>query len=264
MDFLHLFNNPHTFFLVKLILIGGIAPALLFWFSEKVHRAISMRFSPQEGMVVSKIIRYTGIVFLFILLLKELGFSLTPLLGAAGIVGIALGIAAQTSTSNIISGIFLLAERPFQVGDSIQVNNTVGEVMTVDLLAVKLKTPDNKFVRIPNESMLKGEVVNLTKFGERRIDFTISVGYGNDLEKMQRILLEEIKSTGGILSAPEPKALVTDLTASAVNFTVHMWVKTKNTDLRSVVLAKIKARLDREKIEIPLPHLVVRTEKNMA
>lgn len=259
MDINHIFAQAPSLVVIKLIVIAGLAPAALFWFAEKVHRKVSEKFSPQEGMVLSKLIRYSGCIFLIILLLKELGFSLTPLLGAAGIVGIALGFAAQTSTSNIISGIFLLAERPFQVHDLIQVNNTTGEVMTVDLLAVKLKTQDNKFVRIPNETMLKSDVINLTKFPERRVDIPISIGYGSDLEKVNRVLLEELTYLPYILSSPPPSIVFTEMGTSSINLIAYAWVKTKDfIDLRSMILVKLKERLDKENIEIPFPQIVVR------
>ncbi len=93
--------------------------------------------------------------------LRELGFNLGVLVGAAGIVSVAVGFASQTSASNLISGLFLLAEKPFQIGDVIKVGDTTGEVLTIDLLSVKLRTYDNLYVRIPNESLIKSQVTTL-------------------------------------------------------------------------------------------------------
>ncbi|MDZ7816437.1 MAG: mechanosensitive ion channel [Planctomycetota bacterium] len=102
--------------------------------------------------------------------LDELGYKLTALLGAAGIAGIAIGFAAQTSLSNIISGFFLLSERPFAQGDLVQCGSDTGFVLSVSLLSVKMRTFDNKLIRIPNENLIKKEVYNLTKFPIRRVN----------------------------------------------------------------------------------------------
>src|SRR5699024_2454555 len=118
------------------------------------------------------------------------GISLAPLLGAAGIAGVALGFASQTSVSNIISGLFLIAESPFKVDDIITVKSTTGVVLSIDILLVKLRTFDNQYVRIPNETLIKTEVTNITRFPIRRLNTTISVAYKEDIGQVREILME--------------------------------------------------------------------------
>ena len=116
--------------------------------------------------------------------LGELGVKLTALLGAAGIVGIAVGFASQTSVSNIISGLFLISEKPFAIGDVLKVGGTTGIIQSIDLLSIKIRTFDNLFVRIPNEKILSSEVTNITRFPIRRMDIVFQVDYGQDLARV--------------------------------------------------------------------------------
>ena len=113
--------------------------------------------------------------------LRELGFKLSVLLGAAGVLTVAVGFASQTSASNIISGLFLLGERPFSVGDVIRVGSTTGEVLSIDLLSAKLRTFENLFVRIPNETLIKSEVTNLSRLPVRRLDLKIGIAYKEEV-----------------------------------------------------------------------------------
>jgi len=103
------------------------------------------------------------------------------LLGAAGILTVAPGFASQTSASNLVSGLFMIAEHPFGVGDTIRLGSIAGEVPSIDLLSVNLRTPDNLYVRIPNETMIKSEITNLTRFPIRRLDLEIGVAYKENL-----------------------------------------------------------------------------------
>jgi len=108
-----------------------------------VRRVIRRRATAQVTMLATKTISYLGIALIASLVLLELGVNLTPILGAAGIVGLAVGIASQASLSNMISGLFLVSEKPFAVGDVIRTAETVGVVESIDLLSVKIRTLDN-------------------------------------------------------------------------------------------------------------------------
>src|SRR5208283_1440362 len=146
--------------------------------------------TPQRQMVVRKIISYSGFVLVLMAVLAELGVKLTALLGAAGIVGIAVGFASQTSVSNIISGLFLISEKPFAIGDVIKIGGTTGIIQSIDLLSIKIRTFDNMFVRIPNEKILTSEVTNITRFPIRRMDITLQVSYDEDLDRVRTVLNE--------------------------------------------------------------------------
>ena len=138
--------------------------------SAGLGRLAGRRASPHQMMLLRRGSFYLILALFLVSALHQLGFNLGVLLGAAGILTVAIGFASQTSASNLISGLFLLAEKPFAIGDTIRVGTTTGEVLSVDLLSVKLRTFDNLYVRIPNESLIKAEMTNLTKFPIRRLE----------------------------------------------------------------------------------------------
>jgi small-conductance mechanosensitive channel len=184
-----------------------------------------------------------------------MGFKLTAVLGAAGIVGVAVGFAAQTSLSNIISGLFLISERPFEVGDIVKIGDTTGVVETIDLLSVKLRTFDNRYVRIPNESLIKTEVTNVTRFPIRRFDIDIGVAYKEDIRKVMKILRNVAEKNRYCLDEPKPLILFKGFGESALEILFGVWfVKEDFLDLRNSILRDIKERFDEEGIEIPFPH----------
>jgi small-conductance mechanosensitive channel len=187
--------------------------------------------------------------------LTELGFDLGILLGAAGILTVALGFASQTSASNVISGLFLLGEKPFAVGDVIRVGSTVGEVLSVDLLSVKLRTFDNLFVRLPNETMIKSEITNLNRFPIRRYDLQVGVAYKEDMRAVRDVLTEVADQNPLCLEEPAPLILFQGYGESALNFQFSVWAKTENyLELRNAIPAEVKEAFDARGIEIPFPH----------
>jgi len=236
-----------------LMLLIGL-PALLA-FSGWLRNAIGKRYSAQQGLVAGKAIFYPGVVLLGISILAELGFGLTPLLGAAGIVGIAIGFASQTSVSNVISGLFLIAERPFKIDDVIQVGDTVGRVLSIDTLSVKLRTFDNRFVRIPNETIVKSQVTTITRFPIRRLDLNVGVSYREDIALVRRVLLDVAQKNPRALMEPAPAVFFDGYGDSALEFRLGVWAtRERFIDLKNSLLEEVKTRFDAEGIEIPFPH----------
>jgi small-conductance mechanosensitive channel len=163
--FLSLSNIFSTDVLTKALWIGltiVIGFSLIRLLAVLTERYIMRRSNPQRRMIARKAIGYSGFVIIGMILLRELGVEVGALLGAAGIVGIAVGFASQTSVSNIVSGLFLISEKLFSVGDVIKVGSVTGIIQSIDLLSIKIRTFDNLFVRIPNEKILTSEVTNVT------------------------------------------------------------------------------------------------------
>ena len=214
----------------------------------------------QRAMIIRRGVFY-GIAGLFTAsALMELGFDLSVLLGAAGILTVAVGFASQTSASNVISGLFLLGERPFAVGDIIRVNGTTGEVLSVDLLSVKLRTFDNLFVRIPNETMIKSEVTNLRRFPIRRIDLQVGVAYKEDLRAVREVLMEVAERNPLCLEEPAPIIIFRGYGDSSINHQFSVWAKTEHfLELRNSIPVEIKEAFDEHGIEIPFPHRTLYT-----
>jgi len=223
-------------------------------------RIAKRRASPQSAMLVQKGLFYSGSAVLLVMVLHEMGFSLAALIGAAGIAGVAIGFAAQTSLSNIISGFFLISERPFEVGDLITVSGTSGFVLSVDLLSVKLRKFDNTFVRIPNETLIKAEVTNVTRFPIRRFDLTLGVAYKEDISRALQVLKDVVDRNPYSLDEPAPMIAFTGFGDSSLDIFCGVWfAKTDYLQLRDSLLPAIKRRLDEEGIEIPFPHRTVYT-----
>jgi len=236
-----------------LVLIVGWGLSRLI--AGRVGAFASEHVARQTSMLLRRGIYYAGVLVTIALTLNQLNFSLTVLLGAAGVLTVALGFASQTSASNIISGLFLLGERPFSVGDVIRIGNTKGEVLSIDLMAVHLRTFDNVFVRIPNESVIKSEVSTLSRFPIRRYDLQLGVAYKEDIERVRRILLEIADRNPLSLEEPAPLVIFQGFGDSAINLQFSVWAVRENfLALRNEISSEVKRRFDEERIEIPFPH----------
>ncbi len=220
-----------------------------------VKRWVTKQYSAQQALLVGKVVLYPGMILILVMTLSELGFQLTPLLGAAGIVGIAVGFASQTSVSNVISGFFLIGEKPFEVDDVIQVGDTVGRVLSIDTLSVKLRTFDNRFIRIPNETIVKSQVTTVTRFPIRRLDVNVGVAYKEHIPRVREILLDVARANPRALMEPEPTVFFDGYGDSSLDLRLAIWTVRENFfTLKNTILEEIKARFDAEGIEIPFPH----------
>ncbi len=223
--------------------------------SRAAEKLISKNFSRHHAVLFRRIIYWLVLALFAASALHQLGFSLGVLLGAAGVLSVAIGFASQTSASNLISGLFLIGEQPFQIGDVIKVGNTTGEVLSIDLLSVKLRTFDNLFVRIPNESLIKSEVTNLTRFPIRRFDLLLGVAYKEDIAKVRKVLFEVADQNPLSLDEPAPAFLFMGFGDSALNIQFSVWSTTENfRALRNSLQEEIKVAFDAAGIEIPFPH----------
>ena len=229
------------------------------WGASKIIAARIGAYASEPRRQTSMLLRrgtfYAGVLITLTFALHQLNFSLTVLLGAAGVLTVALGFASQTSASNVISGLFLLGERPFSVGDVIQIGSTTGEVLSIDLLAVHLRTFDNIFVRIPNESVIKSEVRTLSRFPIRRYDLQLGVAYKEDIDRVREILLDVADRNPLSLEEPTPIIIFQGFGESSVDLQLSVWAARENyLDLRNQISAAVKRRFDEEGIEIPFPH----------
>ncbi len=186
--------------------------------------------------------------------LHQLGFKLSVLLGAAGVFSVAIGFAAQTSAANLISGLFVVSERSFQVGDTILVGSHSGEVLSVDMLSVKLRTENNRYVRVPNELLIKSEVVNLSKFPIRRFDLKVSVAYNSNIAQVRTVLAQVAANNLICLEEPQPQINLQGFGESSVDLQFSAWATRENyQELRNSIQEQIKIAFDAEGIEFPFP-----------
>lgn len=228
--------------------------------TRSLGKLLKKHASTHQHILIQRGVFYVLMILFLISALKELGFSLSVLLGTAGILSVAIGFASQTSASNLISGLFLLGEQPFGVGDIIRVGSTSGEVLSIDLISTKIRTFDNLYVRIPNETMLKSEVTTLTKFPIRRLDLQIGVAYKENIERVRDILLKVAEINPLCLNDPKPLFIFQGFGDSSLNLQFSVWVKRENfLELKNSIQYEIKVAFDENMIEIPFPHITLYT-----
>jgi small-conductance mechanosensitive channel len=239
---------------IGLILVGLVI-SLLRRFTRK-------RFDARTGGLIIKIAQYLGITLIVINVFDVAQINLSALLGAAGIAGIALGFAAQTSISNFISGVFLVSEKTFAQGDVLTVGDTTGIVYSIDAMSVKLRTFDNKLIRIPNETLIKTNVANITRFPVRRVNLKILVTYDTDLEKARAIMLDVAARNTDVLRNPESVFMVNSYADSGFDLFFGVWCASSDwfQGLNSISI-DIKKRFDAEGIEFAFPTRTIYTKK---
>lgn len=247
---------------IRIILMLVIGIPLVKFIKRMTGKVIQDKLSAQSEMLIKRTVSYLGWLILIVMILNEFGFKLSALLGAAGVLGVAIGFASQTSVSNIISGIFLISEKPFAVGDIVQIGDTVGVVLSIDLLSIKVRTFDYRFVRVPNENMIKNEIVNLTRFDSRRVNLMLSVAYKDNLNKVIDILKDVAVNEPLAQKEPEPVVQITEFADSGINILFGVWALNENfVDLKNALMIKVKQRFDEEDIEIPFPHVKLANEE---
>lgn len=229
--------------------------------SNTFIRTIGSRFNAHQQLVWRRGIFYFIFLIFVMASLKEAGFKLSVFLGAAGILTVALGFASQTSASNLISGMFLIGEGSFEIGDTIQItlirgNSIEGEVISIDLLSVKLLTQDNVYVRLPNEQLIRAPVHNLSKFPIRRIPITLAINFHEDIIKVREVLLDVAQKYPLVLADPKPAVTVTAFRESSIELLFAVWCQQENfLKVRDEMQERIRNGFLENQIEIPVPKM---------
>ena len=241
-----------------LCLIGFIFARLI---SNTFIRTVGQNFNAHQSMVWRRGIFYFIFVLFIMASLKEAGFKLSVFIGAAGIFTVALGFASQTSASNLISGLFLIGEGSFEVGDTIQITlirgQTIeGEVISIDLLSVKLLTLDNIYVRLPNEQLIRTPVLNLSKFPIRRIPITLAINFQEDIIKVREVLLDVAAQYPLALDDPKPEVTVTAFRESTIEILFAVWCRQEIfLKARDELQERIRNGFLKNHIESPVPKM---------
>ena len=206
--------------------------------------------------LVGRVVGYLVVAFGLIYALDELGIAIGPLLGALGIVGIALAFALQDILENFVAGIILQLRRPFGASDEIESVDHEGTVVSVDARTVTIATPDGETVRIPSAEVIKNPIINHTQVGRRRTTVDVGVAYGTDLPRATEVIAAAVGAVDGVLDDPAPEVYVHQFGDSSIDFAVRFWhapsIATR-WRLRHVVALEIAAALDTAGIEIPFP-----------
>lgn len=197
-----------------------------------------------------------------VLALDVLGINVMPFIAGAGVAGIAIGFAAKDTLSNLIAGVLLIIDRPFEVGDRIEVwsapagSASWGDVIDIGLRATKIKTTDNIVIIIPNNEIMKRDIVNYTIISTKiRVRINVGVAYDADIEKAKDLIINVAKSLDWISKTPVPRVVVRNFGESSVDLQLRVWIEDarKRMDTISHVTDKIKSAFDEHGIEIPYP-----------
>lgn len=173
------------------------------------------------GSMISIVLK----VLVVITALSTLGIEMTSFVAILGAASLAIGLALSGTLQNFAGGVMILIFKPFKVGDFIEAQGYAGSVSEIQIFNTILKTPDNKTIIIPNGGLSTGNMVNYSTEARRRVDWTVGMGYGDDVEKAKEVLLGMMDADSRILKDPAPFVAVSALADSSVNFAVRGWVE---------------------------------------
>jgi small conductance mechanosensitive channel len=241
-------------------IIGAIAIFVVGrWFAMAMKKTVKrlMVKSNVDAMLIPFVGSMTYITLLAIVViaaLNQLNIQTTSFIAILGAAGLAIGLALQGSLSNFAAGVLMVLFRPFKVGDYIEGAGVSGSVAEIQFFTTVLNSPSNTMIIVPNAKMMSDNITNYSANKNRRVDLVYQVSYGDDLDKVRRVLAEIIAGESRVLKEPELTIAVLALADSSVNFAVRPWVKSE--DYWGVYFAlneTIKKRFDAEGISIPFP-----------
>ncbi len=243
-------------------LIVGILIFLFFWVLYRLLRFLMIRGLKKTHLSVTvidllvKTLKYFMATVAFLMMANQWGIQILPLLSTFGVAGIAIGLAAQQTIGNIISGITILISRPFKEGDWIELDGIYGKVIQITLRSTHLVTTDNLLVDYPNQKLLESKIINHTFNEHIRLRIQVGIAYKESISAAQDVLLGIIKNDERFLTEPEPQVVVTEMAESSINLELQVWL---NNAIDEIVLSyelkkKAKLALDEAHIEIPFPH----------
>lgn len=232
-------------------LAGGAEAAL-----AKVHN----RNHPADNTLpafVGAIVKYLVIAIGLIAVLQQLGVQAASVIAVLGAASLAVGLALQGTLSNVAAGVMIMLQRPYRVGDKVELNGKQGTVSSMDLFNTKLLDYDGMTIYVPNGKVFGDMIVNITQAGRRRIDLVFGVDYDDDLDLALKLLTDIAKADDRVMAEPAPWARVVGLGDSAVNVSLRcwthpdMWMNTKFD-----IVKRVKETFEAEGLTFPYPHQV--------
>jgi len=243
--------------IIGLLIVFGIYKALLAIFK----RTVAVKMKDRNAAFVTRLFKYLFFLAVVMIVLNMFGISLSAIWGAAGIAGVAIGFAAQTSVSNLISGLFVLTEKTLKHGDFIEVDGVSGTVDSIGLLAIKIHTLDNQLIRIPNSTIINTKLMNYSTNKYRRYVFDLSVDYGTDLDKAIKVLKKVPEKCETVITDKKdymPDAFCTTLGDSGINMCLVVWCdRTKFIQTKADVCLNTVKEFNKAGINIPFNRIDV-------
>ena len=246
--------------------IVAIIVLVIFYLIAKYIKHLLKKFFQKFYGQSALINLFSNIVYLSVLTaglfvaldILDLDKTVTSMLAGLGILGLALGFAFQEIASNFISGIILSINKPFTIGDIIEVDGNTGTVEFVSLRTTNIRTFQGQKILIPNKTIFQNAITNYTENGKRRVDLEVGVSYGDDLEKVQKVTLEAINSLDDILKEEAVQFFFTDYGDSSINFVVMFWTEYKKKhseymEAKHRAIMAINKAFNANDISIPFP-----------
>ncbi len=247
-------DGAFNFLIAVLILIAGwmVARWMGRWLHDVVERSRLIDETLKPLLVNG--VRYVILAVTVVAVLSQFGVQTTSLIALLGAAGLAVGLALQGTLSNVASGVLLLVLRPFRVFEKIKVADATGKVREIGLFRTEIVTDDGNFVSIPNATIFSGTIVNVSRERNRRIGFTVEIDRSENIDAVQKTILECLTLDRRILKMPAPTVEVETLGAISTTLTVQVWLE--NRDFVAV-LSDIKKRvrhvLQDSQISAPVP-----------
>ncbi len=242
------------------ITAGGIilVAALLGWIVRRSLQSVvgGRTDSAFVGKLLGRIAGYIVLLVGISYALRTLGIDLGPIFALAGVAGLALALGLQDLVENLIAGAYLLARRPFRVGDEIETNGVFGAVRDINLRTTVISTPDGSAAYLPNGTVWKNTIINQTDQADRRSSLSVGVAYDSDLDQVEALLEAATRSVGDVRSDPAPFAVVEEFGDSSIDFKVFYWHGSRASEERIIyhqVAKAIKRSFDEAGVNIPFP-----------
>lgn len=247
---------PNLISAIVVLVVGWWLATLL---SKLVRRG--MERGKLDGGIVSFVHSITKNTLRIIVLISaaaQLGLNVTSLIAALGAAGVTAGLALKDSLSNVASGALIIINKPFRVGDYLEVENLQGTVKRIEMMFTTLNTFDNKEIIIPNSRLTANNIVNFTAQATRRLDLTYSVSYSDNLMQVKALLQKMVDENDLILREPEPLVAIGEHKASGIDVVVKVWCASENYwTLYYQMQEKVKLAFDENGITIPFDQLDV-------
>lgn len=247
------------------LLIGGIIMAVGLIVARTIRLLFTKYYGPKlpqdTAKNMGKLIYFGILIIAFLVFTSSTGVDLSGLLVAGGIFGVVIGFATQSVVSNLISGVFLMIEKPVKQGDSIELIGTdiSGTLLDISTFSVRIRRFDGTITRVPNESFFTSNIRSLTSTPVRRSEVVVGIAYKEDIDGAISVLEKAIhKSLPFVLTIPKPEFRIKELADSSVNIEVLVWHPREDWGEVAPKLLKVaKKALDMNGIEIPFPQRVI-------
>lgn len=253
-NFIHVSDSPFfkIAFAIGILLFAIVIGKVI---TTYLRRSLKEKITKEHLEIILKVVHYIIIIVaLIVFVLPTLGVKPSGLLVAGGIAGIILGFASQSIVSNLISGIFLMLERPIKIGNQVNIDGISGFVEDINIISTIIRTYDGLFVRIPNEKVFTTNIKNYVGNVARRFEYIVGITYGDDADQAIGIIKNVIEAHPLALKIPGPMVFVDNLGDNAVNIIVRIWApSTEWLDVKIELLWIIKKTLEENGIEIAFP-----------